>query len=52
MDIGFFLLRPDAVVLIINEWIDVKDIFIGEEHGPQSGNDVIMAHRRLLYVKI
>ena len=32
MDIGFFLLRPDAVVLIINGWIDVKDLFTGEEN--------------------
>ena len=32
MDIGFFLRRPDSVVLIINGWIDVKDPFIGEEN--------------------
>jgi len=32
MDTGFFRLRPDAVVLNINGWIDVKDLFIGEEN--------------------
>jgi hypothetical protein len=52
MDIGFLLLRTDTIVLIINWWIDVKDLFIGEEHDPQSGNDVMMAHHRLFYVKI
>jgi hypothetical protein len=30
--ISAFLLRPYAVVLIINGWIDVKDLFIGEEY--------------------
>ena len=45
MDIGYFLFGPDAVVLSINGWIDVKDLFIGEEN-------LIMAHCRLLYVKL
>ena len=45
MDIGFFLLHPDAVVLSNNGWIDVKDLLIGEEN-------LIMAHCRLLHVKL
>ena len=45
MDIGFFLLHPDAIVLSINGWTDLKDLLIGEEN-------LIMAHCRLLHVKL